>query len=193
MDDIKKQLEDDEEILWKGMPEKSPYVIGAFSDLRGFLVYTIFTSVIFGFIVFADSVDNSGSGSRMAGLLFFYLFMMSPVIYSLIKTIFFVNKAYNQIYYVITDRRLLLRNGINKIYYSSVYFKDIVDCHMYVSLSDRNAQTATIEVSQYGRYMSTNHLFNISDYAKVLKLINENIRNAKAEAISAKKNAMAIS
>lgn len=193
MDDIKKQLEDDEEILWKGMPEKSPYVIGAFSDLRGFLVYTIFTSVIFRFIVFADSVDNSGSGSRMAGLLFFYLFMMSPVIYSLIKTIFFVNKAYNQIYYVITNRRLLLRNGINKIYYSSVYFKDIVDCHMYVSLSDRNAQTATIEVSQYGRYMSTNHLFNISDYAKVLKLINENIRNAKAEAISAKKNTMAIS
>lgn len=193
MDDIKKQLEDDEEILWKGMPEKSPYVIGAFSDLRGFLVYTIFTSVIFGFIVFADSVDNSGSGSRMAGLLFFYLFMMSPVIYSLIKTIFFVNKAYNQIYYVITDRRLLLRNGINKIYYSSVYFKDIVDCHMSVSLPDRNAQTATIEVSQYGRYMSTNHLFNISDYAKVLKLINENIRNAKAEAISAKKNTMAIS
>ena len=52
MDDIKKQLEDDEEILWNGMPEKSPYVIGAFSDLRGFLVYTIFTSVIFGFIVF---------------------------------------------------------------------------------------------------------------------------------------------
>lgn len=193
MYDIKKQLEDDEEILWKGMTEKSPYVIGAFSDLRGFLVYTIFTSVIFGFIVFADSVDNSGSGSRMAGLLSFYLFMMSPVIYSLIKTIFFVNKAYNQIYYVITNRRLLLRNGINKIYYSSVYFKDIVDCHMYVSLSDRNAQTATIEVSQYGRYMSTNHLFNISDYAKVLKLINENIRNAKAEAISAKKNTMAIS
>ena len=129
----------------------------------------------------------------MAGLLFFYLFMMSPVIYSLIKTIFFVNKAYNQIYYVITDRRLLLRNGINKIYYSSVYFKDIVDCHMSVSLSDRNAQTATIEVSQYGRYMSTNHLFNISDYANALKLINENIRKAKAEAISAKKNTMAIS
>lgn len=193
MDDIKKQLEDDEEILWNGMPEKSPYVIGAFSDLRGFLVYTIFTSVIFGFIVFADSVDNSGSGSRMAGLLFFYLFMISPVIYSLIKTIFFVNKAYNKIYYVITDQRLLLRNGINKSYYSSVYFKDIVDCHMYVSLSDRNAQTATIEVSQYGRYMSTNHLFNISDYAKVLKLINENIRKAKAEAISAKKKTMAIS
>lgn len=26
MDDIKKQLEDDDEILWKGMPEKSPYL-----------------------------------------------------------------------------------------------------------------------------------------------------------------------
>ena len=193
MDDIKKQLEDDEEILWNGTPEKSPYVVGAFSDLRGFLVYTIFTSVIFGIIIFADSVDDSDGGSLMVSFLFFYLLMMSPVIYSLIKTIFFVNKAYDQIYYVITDRRLLLRNGINKIYYSSIYFKDIVDCHINVSISDRKAQTATIEVSQYGRYMSTNHLFNISGYGKVLKLINENIRKAKAEAISAKKNTMAIS
>ena len=161
MDDIKKQLEDDEEILWKGTPEKSPYIVGAFSDLRGFLVYTIFTSVMFGIIIFADSVDDSDGGSLMVSFLFFYLLMMSPVIYSLIKTIFFVNKAYDQIYYVITDRRLLLRNGINKIYYSSIYFKDIVDCHLNVSISDRKAQTATIEVSQYGRYMSTNHLFNI--------------------------------
>ena len=188
MDDIKKQLEDDEEILWNGTPEKSPYVVGAFSDLRGFLVYTIFTSVIFGIIIFADSVDDSDDGSMMLSFLFFYLLMMSPVIYSLIKTIFFVNKAYDQIYYVITDRRLLLRNGINKIYYSSIYFKDIVDCHINVSISDRKAQTATIEVSQYGRYMSTNHLFNISGYGKVLKLINENIRKAKSEAISTKKN-----
>ena len=34
MDDIKKQLEDDDEILWKGMPEKSPYLTALHAWIR---------------------------------------------------------------------------------------------------------------------------------------------------------------
>lgn len=92
---------------------------------------------------------------------------------------FFYAKAYYNIYYAYTNKRLIVRKGIFGNNFASLEYKDITATSVKVGFLDKGCETGTLEFSSPSVHAGVPLRFNyISNPYENMKLIKEQIDSA---------------
>ncbi len=127
---IKSQLLPDEKVIWEGKPDKKSFL---FQGPSWFIIP--FTFVWFAFALFWEFT------AWVSGAPFFFLifggFFVLMGLYITIGRFFVANKEYNNLYYVLTDKRALVQQGVSSIELKSVDLKKLGDIQLNVKSSGK--------------------------------------------------------
>lgn len=181
MDDLHAQLMDDEKVLWEGHPDKKAFVLTHWfgSGLIFVIVWTLFTAAFVG-TMFASGMTLDDMPFPKIIPIGFIILWMTPVwshIFSGFAS-FFTYKSY---YYLITDKRVIMRAGWLSYAYVSVFYQNIVDLHMYAGIIDHSCGSGTISMTQLG-HMGEHHIMtNVPNCPNAFKVIQEAMKNVKAD------------
>lgn len=131
--EIERMLMADESIIWKGTPKKSAYVINASMKMAPFaLIWLLFD----GFFI----VNFIGAGEMMGGMAlvlipFFALHLMPVWIW--LFNMLTASKRWKNTEYAVTNKRVLIRNGLVGYQYDSIYYTDIANVSLRVGVIDK--------------------------------------------------------
>jgi len=139
-EDLRQMLEPGERILWYGKPARVPYTVRHLA---------ILPFVLFMMILPAPFILASDALKHLPVIAFFALWYGSlgligfgPVIYALL--------AWKNVYYVVTNRRVIERRGVVGIDYSALDLDLIQHVDVDVGFWDKKYGTGTITVSAVG-------------------------------------------
>ena len=179
MDDLHAQLMDDEKVLWEGHPDKKAFVLTHCfgSGLVFAIVWTLFAAAFVG--------TSLACGMNLDELPFpkivpigFMILWMTPVWSHILGSFasFFTYKSY---YYLVTDKRVIMRAGWLSYAYVSVFYQNIGDLHMFAGIIDHSCGSGTISMTQLGHMGERHIMSNVPDCQKVFKIIQETMKDVK--------------
>lgn len=166
---------DDENILWKGKPNKSVYIKERiFTPLALLaLVWLIFDV---GFISFLFGQMDIGNFKYI--MIPFFIFHLFPVWFYLGKVIFSV-REWNNTEYMITDKALYATSGIFTTNCNRKTFQEVTNVSFHQGIIDKNHNVGDVfvatgqETLRNGRVRTIGiNIIDIKDYLKVYRLIN---------------------
>lgn len=172
---IKDLLDNGEDIIWEGKPDKVTYVIG-------FPVFYIFALLWLAFdLFFIIGIAGSGAPAPITWFMipFFTLHLMpvwiafGGIIYRVIN--------WKYINYVITEKRIYLETGIIGRDVKSIAFSDIHEPEVRVGLIERLRGCGSVNLTPLSSYRNSGNQSNgfrgtlqhISDPYNVYKLIKQ--------------------
>lgn len=144
MDELAQVLDDHEKVLWRGKPVFWPFLFGGY------------TLPIWAFLgLFAFGTFGTGSSDPFALLYLYVALALIPVVflYQLI--------AYHFTYYAITNKRVVMQDGIIGRDYKFVDFDQISNAEVNVNLLDKlfggSAGSGSILISTAGTFTHGKH------------------------------------
>lgn len=170
MDDLYEMLKSDEEVKWEGKPDKRTFIFeSVFNPFAGFALIWIIVAV--GIITCTVLFGDKESIPWFFLVPFFAVWLM-PV-WAWIGTVLTAFLRYKQIYYMITDRRVLTRHGCFSVSYASVPVKRIVDVHTNRSMSDRMFGVGDVSFSVAGHAGEFHTIDNVEDHREVMAILED--------------------
>lgn len=175
-DSLEFAIQDGETVLWEGSPKKSAYIIeGVFRMLPIVLLWAAFDT---GFLVMMTSF---GIFRQVPWLLYiiipFMALHLAPVwiwVYGIFKRA----AEHKNIRYAVTDRRILIRQGLIGIDYRTVNYKDIGNVKLHVGPDDKMLKVGDIHL--YGD-RSHEVLFDVGEPYKAYKIIQKIVLDMQAD------------
>ena len=129
---IEGQLMPGECIIWKGQPKKSAYVVNSSMKMAPFaIIWLLFD----GFFI-ASMVGTGAAGHMLGFMIPFFALHLMPVwiwLYNMLTA----SKRWINTQYAITDKRIIMCNGLVGYEFQSIYYKDISNVTMHVGAIDR--------------------------------------------------------
>ncbi len=159
---IEGQLMPGETIIWKGQPKKMAYVVNSSAKMAPFaIIWLLFDSF------FISTFMGAGIGGRMLGFIvpFFALHLMPVWIW--LFNMLTASGRWKNTQYAITDKRIIMCNGLVGYEFQSIYYKDISNVTMHVGVLDRMLGVGDIICT-----LNYNTGSDQSGHAKILDLEN---------------------
>lgn len=128
MNETSKILNQDEKVIWEGTPQFLPYVAGSIAP---FLFGCIWSGAV---TVFVTLALTSGGAPW-----FFFIFLLPFIAVGaamLLSPLFFA-LSYKYIYYVITDKRVIMQSGIIGRDFQHVDYDKMTDMGVSVGILDK--------------------------------------------------------
>lgn len=128
--DMTLHLEEDENIIWQCKPDKSAMKKSLiFRGLPFVLLWIAFDALMLYFIIsgFISRFVSGNSGIDITLIFFvlgFFIVHMLPV-WMWLRNIFTINKKYNNSSYVLSDKRVIIKDATAKYKFREVYLEDI--------------------------------------------------------------------
>lgn len=125
-----------EKELWSGKPKKKAFVLNQIIGMAPIAI--IWLLIDGGFIMgFTSGMKEEG---EMAGMLlflipFFALHLMPVWIW--LYQVLTANKKWQNTKYYVTDKRIIIQNGLFAANFQSIYYKDIKNVNLHVGLIDK--------------------------------------------------------
>lgn len=125
-----------EKELWSGKPKKKAFI---FNQVLGMapiaIIWLLFDSgFIFAFL------SGMKEEPEMSGMLLFmipfFAFHLMPV-WIWLSQVFTANKKWQNTKYYVTDKRIIIQNGLFAENYQSIYYKDIRNVNLHVGIIDK--------------------------------------------------------
>lgn len=140
---IEDLIEEDEEILWRGNPKKSAYILGAIIRMLPIvLIWLIFDGAFIYLICrFAASL-----GKMIWLLIAFFILHLTPVwiwLANIIKS----SLQHKNIQYAITTKKIIIRSGIIGIDFKTIYYLEIGGIKCRVNWIDKLLKVGDIYIS----------------------------------------------
>lgn len=127
------QLMPGEEIIWKGQPKKSAFVLNSTMNIAPFaIIWLMFDSVIIMTLIRVGSM----LGETMGYLVPFFAVHLLPVwiwIYNLVTA----SGRWKNTEYGVTNKRIITKNGLVGYEFQSIYYTDITNAALHVGGIDR--------------------------------------------------------
>lgn len=142
---IQSLLMSDEQVIWAGYPKKSAYVLNASMKMMPFaLIWLLFD----GFFIFA--IAGTGAMSEMGGMKwflvgFFALHLMPVWIW--LSNLLTAGARWKNTEYAVTNKRIMIRNGLIGYEYKSLYYTEITNVSLQVGIIDRMCGVGDIHIS----------------------------------------------
>ena len=140
---IDEELKSDEIVLFRAKPKKSAYILEAFFKMLPIAIIWLAFDTFF--IIEFLSMGAEQLGPFVIFIIFFFIVHLTPVwiwLGGLIKA----TAGYKNIEYAITDKRILVRDGILNVEIKSLEFKNIASFNISKSLSDQMLHVGDIIV-----------------------------------------------
>ena len=136
------QLMPGEYIIWRGRPKKSAFVLNSSIKMAPFAILWLLFD---GFFI-ATLLGTGVAGRIMGFVIPFFAVHMFPVWIWLYNMLTACGRWKNT-EYAITDKRIIMCNGLVGYEFQSVYYKEIANVSMHVGAIDRFLSVGDISVS----------------------------------------------
>ena len=128
---LEKIIVEGEEVIWSGKPKKSAFIINkVLTMLPIAIIWLLFDS---GFII---AFLSSGETGMLWFIVPFFAFHLMPV-WIWLSNVLTANKKWKNTEYAITDKRIIISSGFIGMDYQSIYYKDIENVHLKISVIDK--------------------------------------------------------
>lgn len=160
----------DEEIIWRGKPKKSAFIINKIlTMLPVALIWLLFDSF---FIIVAFKASNFKE--IFLFLIPFFLFHLMPV-WIWLSNILTANKRWKNTEYAVTDKRVIIMSGFIGMDYQSIYYKDIQNVDLKISVIDKILKVGDIyfdtnkKLTKISAFLDVENVYEI--YPKIQKIV----------------------
>ncbi|TAL52584.1 MAG: PH domain-containing protein [Nanoarchaeota archaeon] len=163
MRELDKVLDSNEKVLWEGKPQFKPYVFGGLSICVGIVVFIIIFLIPFvAFWAFFNAQPEVKTDSAISTILNLWIFNISYVFFIIIllPVIFgsiYLLLSYGKVYYAITDKRVILQQGVIGRDFKIVDFDQISGAEVDIGLFDKmfGKESGTIKIYSPGHSVAT--------------------------------------
>lgn len=169
-------LVDGEELIWSAKPKKSAYIINQVLIMMPFALLWLAIDSSFIFTMFASGEMSS---MLLVVIPFFALHLMPVWIW--LGNIITSNRKWKNTKYYVTDKRIIIQNGLIAENYQTIYYKDIKNVSLRIGLIDKllNVGDIYFDLGHYMRGQNTKvvsaaflDIDNVRDiYPKLQKIV----------------------
>ncbi len=180
--ELERMLMPDESIIWKGTPKKSAYVINASMKMAPIaLIWLLFDGVFIANFI--------GAGELMGGmaliLIPFFALHLTPVWIWLFNMLT-ASKRWKNTEYAVTNKRILIRNGLVGYQYETIYYTDIANVSLRVGVIDKmlgvgDIYLATKVVGVSGTKTTSPAILDIEDPQRVFSMVQGTVMNIQTD------------
>lgn len=137
--DVKNVLVEGESIIWQGKPKKSAYI---FNKMLTMFPFALLWLIFDGFFIVTFLL--SGAPKQMFWFIIpFFAFHLMPV-WIWLGNVLTANKNWQNTKYAVTDRRIIIESGFISMNYQSIYYKDITNVNLKISVIDKMLKVGDI-------------------------------------------------
>ena len=165
---------DDEKLLLKIKPKKSAY---KFNSIVGFLPIGIFWLLIDVGFICGIALTGGVPKALWAFLVPFFAVHMFPV-WICIANIVKAGRAWRNLEYAFTDRRIIIRSGVIGINLVNIYYADIKGVNLKIGLFDRMFKVGDIYISTEGK---SQVLYDLENPYFILERVQKIVIDLKAD------------
>ncbi len=139
------QLMSDESMIWEGKPKAKAFTINSTLPMMPIaLIWLLFDGGFIAAMIFSGAINEMG---MMVFLLIpFFALHLFPV-WIWLYNVATAKKRWENTEYAMTDRRILLRNGLIGYRYQSIYYTEISDVSLDVGFIDKKLGVGDITIS----------------------------------------------
>ncbi len=176
MQDITSIVAEDEQVLWRGKPKKSAYILNKVLSMLPFaLIWLLFDGAFIAMLcVFGPKLPTF----FLVVLIVFFAFHLLPV-WIWITNIVTANRQHKNLEYMFTNKRIVIRSGIIGIDFKNIYYADIASVNLKVGLIDKICKVGDIYIkSREG----ANVLFDLENCYFIVQKLQEIVVDLKMDA-----------
>ncbi len=188
--DIEGQLMPDESIIWKGIPKRNAFIINSsLTMLPVALIWLMIDgSFIFSFIQTSEFVGTEVfSGMTFFFIGFFALHLMPVWIW--LYGVLTANGRWKNTQYAVTNKRIIIRNGLIGYQYNSFYYTDISNVTLKVGVIDRMLGVGDIMISlnhaigttKKGNPIHTTSILDVENPDHVMQIVQKTIMDMQTD------------
>lgn len=142
---IDEVLEKNEQVLWRGKPKKSAYILSSFFKMFPVaLLWLIFDG---GFIIAMFTTDALESAPPFMPLILvvFFAFHLTPV-WIWLGNVITASIQHKNLEYAFTNKRIIIKSGVVGIDIQNIYYSDIESVNLKVGIFDRLLKVGDIYI-----------------------------------------------
>lgn len=181
---IDAMLMPDESIIWRGTPKKNAFIINSATKMMPFaLMWLLFDGFfIAAFLSFGGIGLMPGMGLF---LVFFFALHLMPVWIWLYNVVTAVGRWKNT-EYAVTDKRIILRNGLVGYEYQSLYYTEIGNVSLHVGFIDQMLGVGDINIAMNvpiatGKNQLSPAILDIEDVQRVFSIIQRTVLDIQTD------------
>jgi len=163
----------DEKVVWCGKPVFAPLILKNLLFMLFGIPFLVFPLIVFGF------AWNFNFGFNV-GLLFFFVFWYGIAGLITFGPFLYVLLSWKNMYYLITNKRVILRTGVVGIDYEILSLDNVQEVSLNTDFWDKMYGTGTIVLHSVGVKPLT--LFAVKDPTYVLNVLRRIIDERKSSA-----------
>ena len=164
----------DETLLLKVKPKKKAYI---FNSIVKFLPIGLFWLIVDAGFICAMAITNAIPTKFWAFIVPFFAVHMIPVWFC-IANIVRAGKAWKNLEYAFTDRRIIIRSGVIGINIANVYYADIKGVNMRIGVFDRLFKVGDIYISSEGQ---SQVLYDLENPCFILERVQKLVLDLKTD------------
>lgn len=173
----------DETIIWKGGPKKSAFIINSSIKMMPFaLLWLAFD----GFFI-VNVMGAGGFGGMSPFIAIFFLFHLMPV-WIWLSNVITAKRRWANTEYAVTDKRIMLRNGLIGYQYQSLYYIDIANVSLHVGAIDSMLGVGDIHIAVAGNMAvngngnaSNTTILDVEDPQRVFAIIQKTVMDIQTD------------
>lgn len=168
--DTTSPLVDGEKVIWEGKPKKFAFVLNNVITMFPFaLIWLLFD----GFFIYMIISNGEATKPMWPFFIPFFAIHLMPV-WMWIINILTVNRKWKKAKYYLTDKRIIIQNGIITENYQTIYYKDITNVSLHVGIIDKLLGVGDINFSVTDRALNGMEVFfDLKDYKEIYKKIQK--------------------
>lgn len=180
---IENQLMPDESIIWKGSPKKSAFII---NSAMGMMPIALLWLAVDGFFI-ATFIATGAAKHMLFFIIPFFAIHLAPV-WVWLGNIFTAKKRWENTSYAVTDKRIVIRNGLIGYEYQSIYYTDIANVSLRVGAVDKMLGVGDIAIylnapTMYGsgKKTRTPMILDVEDPQRVFAIVQQTVMDIQTD------------
>lgn len=143
---IEDLLTGDEQLLWKGKPKKSAYIMNAiFKMLPIAILWLIFDGTFIGCMIGFNVFEELPFYFIIIFVVFFLVHLTPFWIW--LANIITANKRHENLEYAFTNKRIIIRSGLIGIDVKNIYYADVENINLKVGVIDKWLKVGDIYIT----------------------------------------------
>lgn len=164
----------DESMIWQGIPKRSAFVLN--STIKKMPIALIWLMIDVGFI--ATFVGIGAASGMLWFLIPFFLLHLLPV-WIWLSSLLTENMRWKNTEYAVTDKRIIIRNGLIGYEYKSIYYTEIADVTLRVGMIDRMLGVGDVLIVHNGKGNSS--ILDVEDPQRVFGIVQKTVMDIQTD------------
>lgn len=170
-------LTDGEQLLWKGKPKKSAYILNSILRMLPIaLIWLLIDGAMIGCMI-GFGIFKELPPWAVVIIVIFLLFHLFPV-WLWINNIITANRQHKHLEYIFTNQRIIIKSGIIGININNIYYSDIENINLRIGIIDKMLKVGDIYITSKNKAQV---LWDIEDSINITNKLQKIISDIKAD------------